>query len=151
MPSPGPRVVLSPCPPIFLPCSRRRWSGGSASCLDSHAAPGRRSPGSTRRASGCGRGRGRLIVQASDGSAAERARFLVPVRRRSVVVVDPLPAAALGRVFGRDHVVHVAIAPGRLGERLAVEAARLRGLRRDGGGGKTGREYDQAQADGANG
>ena len=42
------------CPPIFLPCSRRRWSGGSASCLDSPAAPGRRSRGSTRRASGCG-------------------------------------------------------------------------------------------------
>jgi len=64
--------------------------------------------------------------------------------------LDPLPAAALGRVFGRDHVVHVAIAPGRLGERLAVEAVRLRGLRRDGGGGKTGADK-RTHWDGTNG
>jgi predicted RNA-binding protein YlxR (DUF448 family) len=94
-------------------------------------------------------GRGRLILQASDGSAAERARFLAGAGE-SVVVLDPLRAAALGRVFGRDHVVHVAIAPGRLGERLAVEAARVRGLRRDGDGGKTAAD-DQTQTDGANG
>ncbi|HME26330.1 MAG TPA: RNA-binding protein [Acetobacteraceae bacterium] len=94
-------------------------------------------------------GRGRLILQASDGSAAERARFL-GAAGESVVVLDPLPAAALGRVFGRDHVVHVAIAPGRLGERLAVEAARLGGLRRDGCGGKT-RADKQTHSDGANG
>jgi uncharacterized protein len=73
-------------------------------------------------------GRGRLILQASDGSAAERARFLAGAAD-SVEVLDPLPAAVLGQVFGRDHVVHIAIAPGRLGERLAIEAARLRGLR----------------------
>jgi predicted RNA-binding protein YlxR (DUF448 family) len=73
-------------------------------------------------------GQGRLILQASDGSAAERARFLSGAAA-SVTVLDPLPAAALGRVFGRDHVVHVAIAPGRLGERLAIEAMRLGGLR----------------------
>jgi uncharacterized protein len=83
-------------------------------------------------------GRSRLILQASDGSAAERARFLSG-GGEGVTVVDPLTAAALGQVFGRDHVVHVAIAPGRLGERLAVEAARLRGLRQDGAGGKTSR------------
>ena len=73
-------------------------------------------------------GQGRLILQASDGSAAERARFLSGAGA-SVTVLDPLPAVALGRVFGRDHVVHVAIAPGRLGERLAIEAMRLSGLR----------------------
>ncbi len=73
-------------------------------------------------------GRGRLILQASDGSAAERARFLSGADA-SVAVWAPLPAAALGRVFGRDHVVHVAIAPGRLAERLAIEAERLSGLR----------------------
>jgi uncharacterized protein len=74
-------------------------------------------------------GRSRLILQASDGSAAERARFLSGAGG-SVTVLDPLPAAALGRAFGRDHVVHVAIAPGRLGERLGVEASRLTGLGR---------------------
>ena len=94
-------------------------------------------------------GRVGLVLQATDGSAAERARFLAGAGG-SVVVFDPLPAAALGRVFGRDHVVHVAIAPGRLGERLAIEAERLRGLRRDGGGGKTGAD-GQTLLDGANG
>jgi predicted RNA-binding protein YlxR (DUF448 family) len=94
-------------------------------------------------------GRSRLILQASDGSAAERARFLGGAVG-SVTVLAPLPAAALGRVFGRDHVVHVAIAPGRLGERLAVEAARLGGLRRDGGTGNTGAD-EQTHLDGASG
>lgn len=79
-------------------------------------------------------GRARLILQASDGSAPERARF-VSGAGDSIAVLDPLPAAALGRVFGRDHVVHVAIAPGRLGERLAIDARRLTGLRRSADGG----------------
>jgi predicted RNA-binding protein YlxR (DUF448 family) len=81
-------------------------------------------------------GRAGLILQASDGSASERARFLSGASD-AVTVLDPLPASVLGRAFGRDHVVHVAIASGRLGERLAVEAARLGGLRRGGTGGKT--------------
>ncbi len=33
-----------------------------------------------------------------------------------IPVLTPLPAAALGAVFGRDHVVHVAVAPGELAE-----------------------------------
>jgi len=81
-------------------------------------------------------GRAGLVLQASDGSAAERVRFLAGAGRR-VTVLDPLPAAVLGRLFGRDHVVHIAIAPGRLGERLAIEAARYEGLRRRAGGGKS--------------
>jgi hypothetical protein len=75
-------------------------------------------------------GRARLVLEASDGSLGERARFLSGTAG-SVPVVAPLPAAALGRVFGRDHVVHVAIAPGRLAERLQLEAERLAGLRGD--------------------
>ena len=94
-------------------------------------------------------GRAELILQASDGSAAERARFLTGAGE-SVAVFDPLSAGALGRVFGRDHVVHVAIAPGRLGERLAVEAGRLGGLRRTAAGGMSGRD-GRNQADGASG
>ena len=82
-------------------------------------------------------GQVRLILQASDGSAAERVRFLSGARA-SVTVLVPLPAAALGRVFGRDHVVHVAIAPGRLGEKIAIEATRLDGLRRTAAHGETG-------------
>jgi predicted RNA-binding protein YlxR (DUF448 family) len=93
-------------------------------------------------------GRARLILQASDGSAAERARFLGGAGDQ-LPVLDPLPAAVLGRVFGRDHVVHVAVAPGRLGERLAIEATRYEGLRQGAGGGKSDR-HEQAETDGAN-
>lgn len=74
-------------------------------------------------------GRVRLVLQASDGSEAERARFLSGAAQ-SVPVLRPLTRAVLGRLFGRDEVVHVAIAPGRLAELLCVEAGRLAGLRR---------------------
>jgi hypothetical protein len=46
-------------------------------------------------------------------------------------------------------VVHVAIAPGRLGARLAVEAERLGGLRRSAAGGRTG--SGRTDTDGASG
>jgi len=70
----------------------------------------------------------RLVLQASDGSAAERARFLSGAAA-DTMVFDPLPGAVMGRIFGRDHVVHVAVAPGKLAESLAMEAGRLAGLR----------------------
>lgn len=71
-------------------------------------------------------GRAGLVIQALDGSPDERARFLGGVR--DVPVAAPLPASALGAVFGRDHVVHVAIASGRLAEALNVETNRLAGV-----------------------
>jgi predicted RNA-binding protein YlxR (DUF448 family) len=70
-------------------------------------------------------GKAGLLVEASDGSPAERARL---VGSRGTPVVAPLPAETLGGVFGRDHVVHVAIAPGRLAEAIEAEAARLAGI-----------------------
>lgn len=96
-----------------------------------------------------------LVLQASDGSVDERARFLSGVMTRDLHVTDdldltghgdagpenkmpngvvpvgsPLTAASLGAVFGRDHVVHVVIAPGRLAEALTNEIARLSGVTR---------------------
>lgn len=76
-------------------------------------------------------GRAALIVQASDGSVAERARFLSTVgggRSAGLAVIDPLSGADLGRVFGRDHAVHVAVAAGKLAESLVLDAGRLAGL-----------------------
>ena len=73
-------------------------------------------------------GRAGLVVQASDGSADERARFLSGVKD-GVPVAAPLPGAELGRIFGRDHAVHVVVSPGRLAEALANEIARLSALR----------------------
>lgn len=73
--------------------------------------------------------RAALIVQASDGSADERARLL---NGRAVPVIDPVPAAALGQIFGRDHAVHVAVSAGRLATMLLTESRRLAGISRAG-------------------
>lgn len=66
-----------------------------------------------------------LVVQAADGSAEERQRFLGhwpgPVAR-------PLSAEKLGPVFGRDQAVHVAVASGRLAQALIADTERLAGL-----------------------
>jgi ribosomal protein L7Ae-like RNA K-turn-binding protein len=70
-------------------------------------------------------GKAALIVQAADGSPEERARFAGSTKRP---VVTAFSAAALGRIFGRDHVVHVAIAGGKLARLMEVDAARLAGV-----------------------
>ncbi|MDE2516646.1 MAG: DUF448 domain-containing protein [Rhodospirillales bacterium] len=75
-----------------------------------------------------GMARAGLVVQASDGSAEERARFLGGAAGK-VTVVTPLPAARLGQIFGRVRAVHVVLSPGRLAEALADECARLAALR----------------------
>jgi predicted RNA-binding protein YlxR (DUF448 family) len=79
-------------------------------------------------------GRYRLVLQASDGSEAERSRFLSGFGPKAgsgsdITIIDPLPGETLGRVFGRDYVVHVAVAPGKLAESLVIEAGRLAGLK----------------------
>jgi len=70
-------------------------------------------------------GRVGLLVEASDGSPSERARLL---GGRRVPMVAPLTAEMLGGVFGRDHAVHAAIAPGRMAEAVLTEATRLAGV-----------------------
>jgi uncharacterized protein len=69
-----------------------------------------------------------LVLQAADGSEAERARFQSAIPS-AVPVLEPLTAAGLGRIFGHDAVVHVALAPGRLASAIATETDRLNGLR----------------------
>jgi predicted RNA-binding protein YlxR (DUF448 family) len=66
-----------------------------------------------------------LVVQAADGSAEERARF---VGGRDIPVIAVLSGEALGRVFGREHTVHVVISPGRLAQMIEIEARRLQGV-----------------------
>ena len=66
-----------------------------------------------------------LIVQALDGSADERTRLL---SGRAVPVIAPLTAQTLGRIFGRDQTVHVAVSAGRLATMLRTENERLGGI-----------------------
>jgi predicted RNA-binding protein YlxR (DUF448 family) len=68
-------------------------------------------------------GRVGLLVEATDGSPAERARL---IGGHTMPVVLALPSEVLGRVFGRGGAVHVAVAKGRLAEAIAREAARLK-------------------------
>jgi predicted RNA-binding protein YlxR (DUF448 family)/ribosomal protein L30E len=67
-------------------------------------------------------GRAAVLVEADDGSPSERARV---IGRHKVPVILAVGAGDLGSVFGRDHAVHVAIAPGRIAEMLLQEAGRL--------------------------
>lgn len=69
-----------------------------------------------------------LVLQAADGSEAERARFRSAVPD-TVAVLAPLTGAELGRVMGHETVVHVALGPGRLATSIAIEAGRLAGIR----------------------
>jgi predicted RNA-binding protein YlxR (DUF448 family)/ribosomal protein L30E len=76
-------------------------------------------------------GRAGLVLQASDGSAEERQRFLSGAG--GIPVYAPVDGATLGAVFGRERAVHVAVAPGRLASALVIENERLLGLRAPGG------------------
>lgn len=67
-----------------------------------------------------------LIVQASDGSVEERARLLSGAR--DLPVVSIMTGTKLGAIFGRDHVVHVAVTAGALADRLVTENGRYTGL-----------------------
>lgn len=73
-------------------------------------------------------GRAGLVVEARDGAPDGRRKLLAGA---AVPVVAPLTAVQLGAVFARDHVVHVAIATGRLARLIATEAQRLAGVRGD--------------------
>lgn len=67
-------------------------------------------------------GRVGLLVEAADGSPAERARL---IGGRDVPVVVVLSTELLGQVFGRGGAVHVAVARGPLAEAVSREAGRL--------------------------
>lgn len=70
-----------------------------------------------------------LLVEARDGAADGRRRLTA--RAGAAVVVDVLTAAEIGEAFGRERQVHVALARGRLAERLAREGTRLAGFRQE--------------------
>jgi hypothetical protein len=72
-------------------------------------------------------GRAGGLLEAADGSEAERARLLGR-SGSDLWVAWPLSAASLGGIFGRDATVHVAVARGRLAEALLTDIERLAGV-----------------------
>jgi len=73
-------------------------------------------------------GRAGLLVEAADGAAHGRQKLAA--LGTGVPQIAVLRSDELGLAFGRDHVVHAAVAPSRFAERLMVDAGRLAGFRR---------------------
>lgn len=72
-------------------------------------------------------GEARLLLQAADGSARERARLRPPEGENRLV--SCLFGHELGLAFARDRVIHAAVLAGGLGDRVRDEAQRLSGIR----------------------
>ena len=72
-----------------------------------------------------------VIIEASDGAADGRRKLLGAAHSRGLefVMIDLLSIDELSLALGRDNVVHAALKPGRIAERLIFEAARLSGFR----------------------
>jgi uncharacterized protein len=72
-----------------------------------------------------------LLVEAADGSREGRRKLKNAAINQGVNarIVDCLTTAELALALGRENVIHAAVKPGRLAERLILEAARLEGFR----------------------
>ncbi len=82
----------------------------------------------------------RVLLQASDGSSRGKSKLWTPTGAR---YFDCLTADELGLAFGRQSVIHGALAAGTLSDRVVEEAAKLRGLRSmDGGQGTAGEDTE---------
>ena len=72
----------------------------------------------------------RVLLQASDGSERGKTKLWTPTGAR---YYGCLSSQELGLAFGRQSVIHGALATGRLSDRVVEEAAKLRGMREIGG------------------
>ena len=77
------------------------------------------------------KGQAVLLIQAADGSERGKAKLHPPQGGPdgNATFIGCLTAAELGLAFGREHVIHCALAAGGLTQRVVEEAARLAGLR----------------------
>lgn len=85
-----------------------------------------------------GKGDAAILFQASDGSERGRAKLHRPGGRGSFF--DVLTASELGLSFGRERVIHAALARGGLTERIREDAIRLSGFRVKDGGAAAGKD-----------
>jgi len=75
----------------------------------------------------CTQGSVAILLQASNGSLAQMGKIRPPDGENTHVTC--LSAQELGVAFGRENVIHAALAAGGLVERVVEEAARLAGVR----------------------
>jgi predicted RNA-binding protein YlxR (DUF448 family) len=86
---------------------------------------------------GLAAGRVKVLLQASDGSERGKSKLWTPEGGR---FFGCLTASELGLAFGRESVIHGALAAGGLTTRVVEEAARLAGVRGMGGKPAVGKE-----------
>ncbi|WP_347311773.1 RNA-binding protein [Defluviimonas sp. SAOS-178_SWC] len=86
-------------------------------------------------------GKAKVLFQASDGSERGKGKLWTPEGGRWF---GCLTASELGLAFGRDSVVHGALAAGGLSKRVVEEAAKLTGLRKNDGGTSAGKDTKSA-------
>ncbi len=73
----------------------------------------------------------RLLIEAQDGAADGRRKLAGSAYARGLQVetIDCLTRAELSLALGRENVIHAAVKPGPLAERLIFDSARLLGFR----------------------
>ena len=82
-----------------------------------------------------------VLIQASDGSERGKSKLSTP---HYGTYIGFLTADELGMAFGRETVIHAALASGGLTKRVVEEAQRLKGVRQTDGGGSGHREGKRA-------
>jgi predicted RNA-binding protein YlxR (DUF448 family) len=77
----------------------------------------------------------KLMIEASDGSGDGRRKLYNAAHARGMKpqLVDCLSSAELGLALGRENVIHAAVQPGGLADRVIFDAERLLGLRNPSG------------------
>ena len=73
----------------------------------------------------------KVLIEAFDGARDGKRKLYAAAHRLELncVVIETLTSAELGLALGRENVIHAAVQPGGLAERLAFDAQRLKGLR----------------------
>jgi uncharacterized protein len=73
----------------------------------------------------------KLLIEAFDGSSDGKRKLYAAAHRLELkcVVIECLTSAELGLALGRENVIHAAVQPGGLAERLTFDAERLSGFR----------------------
>ena len=73
----------------------------------------------------------KALVEAFDGSRDGKRKLYAAAHRLELncVVIETLTSAELGLALGRENVIHAAVQPGGLADRLILDAERLSGFR----------------------
>jgi uncharacterized protein len=73
----------------------------------------------------------KVLIEAFDGAADGKRKLYAAAHRLELncAVIESLTSAELGLALGRENVIHAAVQPGGLEQRLSFDAERLNGLR----------------------